>query len=175
MDTPARPTRLKRLWHWLREDSAWPFFRVAGSMLFFWGMAAFELTWATWNSIAPPEWRFDQFPTFPVMLLLGNQVQLFYLPILQSAQMMLNRQDEQRRQRDAQILEAMMTLIETQKATVSRSWDVIQEMDREADDRFLLTQTHLAALDQRLARIETAVGLADPAREEASRHDPAES
>jgi len=159
MATPTRPARLTRLWHWLREDSAWPFFRVAGSMLFFWGMAAFELVWATWNTVAPPPWRFDHSPTFPVMLLLGNQVQLFYLPILQSAQMMLNRRDDERRQRDVHILETLMALVDAVKSTLTRAFAVVQEIDREADERHVILIRRLDRIERRQAQIAAALGI----------------
>ena len=157
MDLPPLQTlmeRCRRLWRWIREDSAWPFFYISSSMLMFWGIVAVESIWVIWNLVAPPGLRFDTAPGFPLMLLLGNQWQLLYLPIINSTQKTLSHAEDQRQQRDAAILQAIMSVVDAVKTTLTQSLTVIQEVDREGDDRYQVLLAQLTQITQRLDCLE---------------------
>ena len=112
-------------------------------MVFFWGMAAFEALWVAWNVAGPPGLRFDPAPGFVVLLLLGNQVQLFYLPVIQSAQKVLSRQGDRRQEEMAVVLTNMRDMMRTLVAVIDR----LEASVERVDDRVEQVQEMVDALD----------------------------
>ena len=110
----------KKLVHWLDTGSAWWFFRLSSSMWFFWGMLLFEILWVGWNLAVPSPLQFDKAPGFVILLLLGNQVQLYYLPVIQSAQRVISAQGDQRQEDMRLLLQSVRDMMVAQVTTMER-------------------------------------------------------
>lgn len=114
-------------WTNFNERSRLWLYNLSASMSFFWGLALFEAIWIAWNTAAPPAMRFDPGPQFLIMLLVGNQFQLFYLPVIQATQKLLQESDERQEhymrqalRNSADQLEMLSTLARTQIALLER-------------------------------------------------------
>lgn len=57
-----------------------------GSMGFFFLIFFWTVTWLSWNTLAPVEWRFDPFPAFVLWLFLSNMIQIFLMPLIMVGQ-----------------------------------------------------------------------------------------
>ena len=89
-------------------------------MWFFWGMLLFEILWVGWNLAVPSPLQFDKAPGFVILLLLGNQVQLYYLPVIQSAQRVISAQGDQRQEDMRLLLQSVRDMMVAQVTTMER-------------------------------------------------------
>jgi uncharacterized membrane protein len=88
-------SRLEQLAVWITD-------RV-GSMGFFFLIAAWTAIWLAWNTLAPPNLRFDPAPAFAVWLFVSNLIQLHLMPLIMVGQNLEERHDQLRAQADFEI------------------------------------------------------------------------
>ena len=74
-----------------------------GSMGFFLLIAAWTTIWLAWNTLAPPNLRFDPVPAFAVWLFVSNLIQLHLMPLIMVGQNLEERHDQLRAQADFEI------------------------------------------------------------------------
>lgn len=82
-----------------------------GSMAFTWLSLVIFLGWMGWNVWAPRSWHFDQPPWFPVLLFILNIGQWLFIGITLVGQNVLNRQNEERNQRQFEIIQKLDAIL----------------------------------------------------------------
>ena len=112
-------------------------------MLMFWGMVSFSFLWIMWNTFGPGKLHFDSGPNFALLLLISNFQQWLYLPVIQSAQKVLNEKQQEQEKRDEELtnsiyvlLEGNTVLIEGIKELMTIISDKVMEIDHDADERW---------------------------------------
>ena len=87
-----RLTKINRLALWITEH--------VGSMGFFGIIFFWTISWLSWNTLAPPSWRFDPYPAFVLWLFISNMIQIFLMPLIMVGQNLQSRHSEIRAEED---------------------------------------------------------------------------
>lgn len=84
-----------------------------GSMGFFFVIFCWTVSWLSWNTLAPKEWRFDPFPAFVLWLFISNMIQIFLMPLIMVGQNLQSKHSELRAEQDFSINKKAEQEIET--------------------------------------------------------------
>ena len=113
----------------LEKFAIWITERV-GTMGFFFLLLAWTIVWAIWNIFAPPNLKFDPFPSFVLWLFISNMLQLFFLPLIMVGQILQGRHAEMRAESDFEInlkaekeLETILESLEKQEKNIAQILD----------------------------------------------------
>ncbi|MEN9303419.1 MAG: hypothetical protein RL264_1848 [Bacteroidota bacterium] len=74
-----------------------------GTMGFFLLVFLWTVSWLSWNTLAPVEWRFDPYPAFVFWLFISNVIQIFLMPLIMIGQNLQGKHAEIRAENDYKI------------------------------------------------------------------------
>lgn len=74
-----------------------------GTMGFFLLVFLWTVSWLSWNTLAPVEWRFDPYPAFVFWLFISNMIQIFLMPLIMIGQNLQGKHAEIRAENDYKI------------------------------------------------------------------------
>ena len=154
LDLPRQPGRLPKRPRWDAETLAAvaeKFARFLGTWSFIGYMSVFVLTWVLFNSLAPDDWQFDDFPFIFLTLMLSLQAS-YAAPLILLAQnrqadrdRVTNEQDRMRTERNIADTEYLTREVAAMRAAVGevatrdflrselgRLLDDLEERDRRA-------------------------------------------
>ena len=101
---PVRPVNVehRKKLSPLERAAIWITDRV-GTMGFFLIIFVWTVAWLGWNTLAPPEARFDPFPAFVLWLFLSNMIQILLMPLIMVGQNLQGRHAEARAEADFEV------------------------------------------------------------------------
>ncbi|MGE5396927.1 MAG: DUF1003 domain-containing protein [Chitinophagales bacterium] len=88
-------SRLEKFAVWITDN--------VGTMGFFLIIFIWTVSWLTWNTLAPKDFRFDPYPAFVLWLFISNMVQIFLMPLIMIGQNLQGRHSEARAEADFEI------------------------------------------------------------------------
>jgi len=74
-----------------------------GTMGFFIIIFIWTVFWLGWNTVAPPQIRFDPHPAFVLWLFISNMIQIFLMPLIMIGQNLQSKHAETRAESDFEI------------------------------------------------------------------------
>src|ERR1035441_7978265 len=88
-------SKMDRLAVWITEN--------VGSMGFFLIIGGWTVIWLGWNTLGPPQLRFDPFPAFLLWLFLSNAIQILLMPLIMVGQNLQGEHSEARAEADFEV------------------------------------------------------------------------
>ncbi|MBK8442328.1 MAG: DUF1003 domain-containing protein [Sphingobacteriales bacterium] len=83
-----------------------------GSMVFFFLIFIWTITWLSWNTLAPIPLRFDPFPAFVLWLFISNMIQIFLMPLIMVGQNLQSKHAELRAEENFKVNKKSETEVE---------------------------------------------------------------
>lgn len=121
-------TRLERFAVWITNH--------IGTMGFFFIIFGWTVFWLLWNTLVPPELKFDPFPAFVFWLFISNMIQLFLLPLIMIGQNLQGRHAELRAEADFETnlkaekqIEAISNNLKKQEETILKILEKIENKE----------------------------------------------
>jgi len=106
-----------------------------GTFGFFLIILAWTVFWLGWNTLGPPDRRYDPAPAFVLWLFISNMIQIMLMPLIMVGQNLQGRHSELRAEADFEVntkaeteIEAILLHLENQAAQIERQGELILEI-----------------------------------------------
>lgn len=107
-----------------------------GSIEFFIMIFLWTAFWLTWNTIMPPEMRFDPYPAFVLWLFISNMIQIFLMPLIMIGQNLESEHSEKRAElsyesivRSEEEIDIILLMLEHQNDELDRIMEILRKND----------------------------------------------
>ena len=119
-------SRLDKMAIWITDH--------VGTMGFFIIIFIWTAIWLGWNTVAPPNSRFDPFPAFVLWLFMSNMIQIFLMPLIMIGQNLQSAHAEARAEADFEVntkaeleIETIILHLEKQNEMIVKILNQIQQ------------------------------------------------
>jgi len=120
-------SRLDKMAIWITDH--------VGTMGFFIIIFIWTALWLGWNTVAPPNSRFDPFPAFVLWLFMSNMIQIFLMPLIMIGQNLQSAHAEARAEADFEVNTKAELEIETILLHLEKQNDLIVKILKRMEEQ----------------------------------------